>query len=249
MTKQTYKVIGIIPARLGSTRFPRKVLAPILGKPMIQHVWEAASASEALDEVMIATEDLEVQKVATTFGAKAILTPNHFQSGSERVAWVAREYDRECRADIIINIQGDEPLLSSETLSLLVNGLIDSNCDFSTPVVLKNNAEELNNPNVVKAVGNKTNHALYFSRQPLAMNPEGAFLKHIGIYAYWRAALLRFCELPPSPLELCEKLEQLRALENGMGCKLVQVDSDTVAVDRPEDLVKVEEILKRKITK
>ena len=242
MTKESHRVIGIIPARLGSSRFPNKVLAPILGKAMIQYVWEAAQKSSALNETLIASEDPEVIETAQRFGAKTVLTPNHFQSGTERVAWASRETD----ADIIVNLQADEPLLQSSAIDLLVHGLIDSDCDFATLVVPMSGEAELNDPNIVKAVATTQKRALYFSRQPIACDLDGHFLKHIGIYAYRKKALLQFCEWPPSPLEQRERLEQLRALENGMSAKLIWVDSDTVSVDRPEDIAKVESRLLRK---
>jgi 3-deoxy-manno-octulosonate cytidylyltransferase (CMP-KDO synthetase) len=236
------QVIGIIPARAHSTRFPFKILAPILGKPMIQHVWELAIRAQTLSEVVVATDHEDIFNCVQGFGGKVRMTPSDLPSGSDRVAWVAKDL----KADIVVNLQGDEPLLKPEFIDRLVKGLQDqAQCQLSTLAVKRADAKELNNPNCVKVVFDSKGKALYFSRSPLASEPTGVFYKHIGIYAYRRDALFEFCRLTPSELELTEKLEQLRALQNGMKILVCVVAHDTMAVDVPSDIPKVEDYLKK----
>ncbi|MCX6102819.1 MAG: 3-deoxy-manno-octulosonate cytidylyltransferase [Proteobacteria bacterium] len=236
------QVIGIIPARAHSTRFPFKILFPILGKPMIQYVWELARRSKSLTEVIIATDHIEIFNTVKSFGAKVVMTPSELASGSDRVAFVAKDH----AADIIVNLQGDEPLLNPIFIDSLVKSLImHSESEISTLAVRKTDPQELANPNCVKVVFDSKNKALYFSRSPLASHSSGEFFKHMGVYAYRRDTLLKFCQLPVGTLEKVERLEQLRALENGMGIQVCVVDQDTVAVDVPEDIIKVEDILKK----
>lgn len=228
-------VLGVIPARFHSTRFPGKVIHPILGRPMVQYVWEAAKTSQRLTHVCIATEDESVRAAARQFGAECLLTPDNLASGGDRVAWIARDRPE----DVVVNLQADEPLITSESIDALVSGLTEG-VDISTLVVPKAVDEDFARPHVVKAVCDGAGKALYFSRKPLTM-AEGQYLKHIGIYAYRRNALLKLCALPPSPLELHEKLEQLRALENNFTIRVVSIPTDTVAVDVPEDVKRVEQ--------
>ena len=229
--------LGIIPARAGSSRFPRKVIAPISNKPMIQYVWESARACSSLGSVLVATDDGAVAEVARNFGAQTLLTPESLPSGTDRVAFAARGL----QAPIVINLQADEPLLTSEAIDSLVACLQSHpRADIATLAVARRSVEELSDPNVVKVVVTRDFEAMYFSRKPLASGPNGFFLKHIGIYAYRREALFRFCDLPVSPLEALEKLEQLRALENGMKIQVVPTECDTIAVDVPQDIEKVE---------
>lgn len=240
---KTAQVLGIIPARAHSTRFPFKILTPILGKPMIQYVWEAAKASRALSEVIVATDHSEIFKCVKAFGGEAVMTPSELTSGSDRVAFVAK--DRP--AEIIVNLQGDEPLLKPEFIDQLVDTLINfPNSQLSTLAVQRKNSEEWVNPNCVKVVFDDRGKALYFSRSPLASFKSGEFFKHIGIYAYRRESLFEFCQLPPSSLELTEKLEQLRALQHGMAIQVCVVNQDTIAVDVPQDVSKVEDYLKKR---
>ncbi|MSP18683.1 MAG: 3-deoxy-manno-octulosonate cytidylyltransferase [Bdellovibrionales bacterium] len=236
------QVIGIIPARAHSTRFPFKILFPILGKPMIQYVWELARRSTSLTEVIIATDHIEIFNAVKSFGGRVVMTPSELASGSDRVAFVAKDH----AADIIVNLQGDEPLLNPIFIDSLVKSLmIDPESEISTLAVRKTDPQELANPNCVKVVFDSKNKALYFSRSPLVSHNSGEFFKHIGIYAYRRDTLLKFCQLPIGTLEQVERLEQLRALENGMGIQVCVVDQDTLAVDVPEDIIKVEDILKK----
>jgi 3-deoxy-manno-octulosonate cytidylyltransferase (CMP-KDO synthetase) len=237
------QVLGIIPARAHSTRFPFKIIQPILGKPMIQYVWEIAKRAKSLSDVIVATDHPDIFNCVMSFGGKAVMTPSELPSGSDRVALVAK--DRP--ADIVVNLQGDEPLLKPEFIDQLVDTLINHpNAQLSTIAVARNNRDELVNPNCVKLIFDKNGRALYFSRSPLMSEPSGQFYKHIGIYAYRREALFEFCRLSPSSLEQTERLEQLRALQNGMAIQICVVDQDTIAVDAPEDVAKVEDYLKKR---
>ncbi len=232
---------AVIPARAHSSRFPFKIIAPILEKPMIQYVWENANQAKTLSSVVIATDNEVIAEVIRGFGGKVVLTPE-LPSGSDRVAFVAKDSN----ADFIINIQGDEPLLSSQTIDRLVLALRENPLsDLSTLAVKLTDKSQLANPNCVKVVMNKSGEALYFSRAPLQTESDGTFFKHVGIYAYRKNALMKFCKLPQGKLELTEKLEQLRALENGMRIQVVEIENDTIAVDTPEDLKKVESYLRK----
>lgn len=206
---------------------------------MVQYVWEAARRCRLLSEVIIATDDEGIAEIVRGFNGQVVLTPRDLPSGTDRAAWVARDRSES----IVVNLQGDEPLIDPKAIDRLVQTLLDNpKSEMGTLVVRRDNEADRVNPNVVKAVLAESGRALYFSRTPI---PHGAswFYKHIGIYAYRRAALERFCRLSPSFLEKQERLEQLRALENGFEIQTVVVDHDTIAVDTPEDLVKVEQHL------
>jgi 3-deoxy-manno-octulosonate cytidylyltransferase (CMP-KDO synthetase) len=247
------KVIGVIPARYSSTRFPGKPLVDILGKPMIQWVYENAMGSKLLDFLIVATDDERIYNVVKSFGGNVIMTPSDIQTGTDRVAYVLNEFD----ADIVANIQGDEPLLTSEMIDRAIEPFLNSEkVDISTLAVKINDVDLIFNPNVVKVVFDKDKIALYFSRSPIpfcrdAKNEKdwlrlGNFYKHIGLYVYSRESLLRFVSLRRSSLEEIEKLEQLRALENGFRIKVVISESDTIGVDTPEDVEKIVAFLKNK---
>ena len=240
--------LGVIPARANSSRFPNKIIAPILGKPMIQYVWEAARRAESLSEVVVATDSEEIAAVVKGFGGNVVMTPSDLPSGTDRVAFVAKDLLAKDRPhDLVLNLQGDEPLLEPDFIDSLVADLrAHPTCSLATLVVQKRSPEEANNQNVVKAAVSSRGDALYFSRQPLFVSPDGAFFKHIGIYGFRRSALLTFCSLPPSLLEKAERLEQLRALENGMSIRAVRVERDTIAVDTPGDIARVEKVLTMK---
>jgi 3-deoxy-manno-octulosonate cytidylyltransferase (CMP-KDO synthetase) len=227
-------VLGVIPARLNSTRLPKKVILPINGKPMIQHIYESAVHARCFDEVVIATDSNEVVDVAKAFKAKALLTPD-LNSGTDRVAFVAREF----QYPYIVNIQGDEPLIKSEQLNQLTNFLKSNSFDLTTLITKSTDSEKLQNPNCVKVVKANSGEALYFSRKPINQSLEFFYL-HIGIYAYKRDALFKFCRLPQSSLEITEKLEQLRGLQNGLKIGVMETAFETIAVDTQEDLEKVE---------
>ncbi len=242
------KIIGIIPARYASTRFPGKPLALIAGKPLVQHVVEQCQQAGSLSEVIVATDDTRIWEVAQNFCRAEMTSPDH-PSGTDRLAEVAQR----CDCDAVVNIQGDEPMIDPAVIDAVANALADN--EMSTAATRIHSPEEYANPNVVKVVVNSTGRALYFSRRTIPYLRDAAscstteqlaafpFLKHIGIYGYRREALLRLVKYPVSPLEDAEKLEQLRALENGISISVVQVDYDSVGVDVPADVARVEKLL------
>lgn len=239
------KTIGVIPARWASTRFEGKVLADINGKPMIQHVWERSKKSECLDDLIIACDDERVVKAAKRFGAQVVLTAADHASGTDRIVEVVEPLD----GDIIVNIQGDEPLICPTIIDALVKALIDDpSCSMCTAIKAVDKKGELKDPNVVKVVIDGEMNALYFSRAIIPhnrdKNDEIIYYKHLGIYAYQKEFLLSYQSLPKSNLEIAEQLEQLRALEYGYKIKTVITDVDTIGVDTPEDLKQVELLLK-----
>jgi len=243
------RIIGIIPARYDSKRFPGKVLADILGKPLIQRVYEQSKKVELLDDVLIATDNKKIFQVVGKFAGKAIMTSSNCRSGTDRLAEVARGLD----ADIFVNIQGDEPLISPQVVTKVTQALIkDKTIDIATVARKITSPEELNNPNVVKVVIDNDGFALYFSRaqipyvrHPLELkNLSSVSYKHIGLYAYRREFLLNFVQMKQSPLEKVEDLEQLRALQNGYKIKVVITEYDSIGVDTKEDLERVRKILK-----
>jgi 3-deoxy-manno-octulosonate cytidylyltransferase (CMP-KDO synthetase) len=243
------RILGIIPARYASTRFPGKPLARIAGKPLIQHVVERCQKAKSLAEVIVATDDTRIWEVAQSFCRAEMTAANH-PSGSDRIAEVAAN----CQCDAIVNIQGDEPLIDPEVVDSVAGALGDA--EMSTAATTINDAAEYDNPNVVKVVVNNNGQALYFSRRTIPYLRDAAsgsvseqlaafpFLKHLGIYGYRRDTLLRLVELPVSALEQAERLEQLRALENGIAIAVVKVDYDSVGVDVPADVKRVERLLK-----
>ena len=242
------RIIGIIPARYASTRFPGKPLALIAGKSLIQRVVERCQKAQSLAEVVVATDDRRIADVAAKF-CRVEMTRDDHPSGSDRIAEVALR--NQC--DVVVNIQGDEPLIDPAVIDAVANALADS--EMSTAATLIRHPEEYDNPNVVKVVVNSAGRALYFSRRTIPYLREAAsrsvneqlaafpFLKHLGIYGYRRETLLRLVKFPVSPLEQAEKLEQLRALENGIPIAVVKVNYDSVGVDMLEDVVRVEKIL------
>lgn len=247
------KNLGVIPARYGAQRFPGKPLAPIAGKTLIQRVYEQAAKAERLDKVVVATEDTRILEVVEGFGGDAMLTSPECATGTDRVAEVARAY--EC--DLVLNIQGDEPLMRPEMIDQLVEGMqADPPCVMGTLARKLESAANLDNPNVVKVALAQNGTALYFSRSrvPFVRDAKtgdpsewlklAKFYKHLGIYAFRREFLLDFVQLPQGELEKTEKLEQLRALENGFSIKVWITPYDSIGVDRPEDVGLVEEILK-----
>ena len=234
------KTASIIPARMGSTRFPGKVLAKLGGKPIVQWVWERTKASKA-DEVIVASDSQEVIDAVKAFGGNARMTsPNH-PSGSDRIWEVASRLD----CDIIINVQGDEPFMEPSVIDRLIDVIQESPAPDMATVAVPGTREELaGNPNKVKVVFGADGMALYFSRSPIPYLREGGedvpLYLHWGIYAYQKPVLQRFVTLPPGKLEMCEKLEQLRALENNISIKVLLSDLQSVGVDTPEDLVQAE---------
>jgi len=242
------KILGIIPARYASTRFPGKPLALIAGKPLIQHVVERCQKAGSLADVIVATDDTRIWEVAQNFCHAEMTGPNH-PSGSDRIAEVARN----CQCDGVVNIQGDEPLMDAKVIDSVAAALEEF--EMTTAAAAITEPAELDNPNIVKVVVNAGGRALYFSRRTIPYVRDAArgeeqlaafpFLKHVGIYGYRRETLLRLVRFPVSPLERAEKLEQLRALENGIEIGVVKVKYESIGVDVPADVKKVEEYLKR----
>lgn len=237
-------IIGVIPARFASTRLMGKPLANIGGKPMIQHTYESASKSKLIEKLILAVDDSKVASVARGFGADVIETPKEITSGSDRVAFVAKTYKE---ADIIANIQGDEPFIHGGMIDQAIEPLLfDKTIEVTTLIKQIRTLKELRSPDVVKVVFDYDNYALYFSRSiiPYSRNAisESAALeitdyyKHIGLYVYRRKALLRFTSLKQTDLEKTEMLEQLRMLENGIKIKVVETEFDSISVDNQEDL-------------
>ena len=237
---QRERVVAVIPARLASTRLPGKVLRLLAGTPMLGLVYRAACSCPQFAQVLIATDAPEVASYAAGEGWPCIMTSPTLASGTDRVNAVASLVD----ADIYVNIQGDEPLISREHIDALLRPFAASTAEvttLSTPCP----ADEVNNPNAVKVVTARDGRALYFSRATIPYNRGEALAprKHLGLYAYRKAALQRFAALPPSPLELTERLEQLRLLENGISVFVEHITLDTIGVDTEEDLQAAERIL------
>jgi 3-deoxy-manno-octulosonate cytidylyltransferase (CMP-KDO synthetase) len=244
------KAIGVIPARWGATRFEGKVLADLLGKPVIQHVWENARKAKTLDSLVVACDDERIMKAVEAFGGRAVYTSPDQPSGTDRLAEVVNPVD----VRITVNIQGDEPLVKPIMIDNLVMALEnEKNAQMATMIKRIEDDAELTNSNVVKVVIDKNGYALYFSRYAIPYNRTGekdekkkpAYYKHIGLYAFTKDFLFTFRNLPKSSLENAEKLEQLRVLEYGYRIKTVETKFDTVGVDTPQDLEKVKEVLLR----
>jgi len=255
-------VVAIIPARYASTRLPGKPLVDIAGKPMIVRVAECARQVPAIDRVIVATDDQRVFDAVVAHNIEVMMTSPDHHTGTDRLAEVAAQLD----AEIIVNVQGDEPLIEPATIEAAMAPLLaDASVVMSTTAEPIESAEDLVNPNVVKVVTDATGFALYFSRWPLpfpraavqrhgsleaalAAEPEllKQYSKHTGMYVYRREFLLRYAKLPPTPLEQSELLEQLRALEHGYRIKVVKVDHRSIGVDTPEDLERVRQMFKAK---
>jgi 3-deoxy-manno-octulosonate cytidylyltransferase (CMP-KDO synthetase) len=240
------RIIGVIPARYKSSRLEGKPLADILGKPMIQHVYERAKRASCLDEVVVATDDDRIRSAVEAFGGAVTTTSADHKSGTDRVAEAIRNMD----AEVIVNIQGDEPMLDPAMLTELVQPFLSAT--GASIVTLKKRVvheSEFADPGVVKVVTDPAGYALYFSRSllpyPRQRTPQFAVFEHLGLYAYTRAALLRLAELPPSTLEEIESLEQLRALENGIRILVVETASrqEMLSVDTQADLERARELM------
>ena len=244
------KIVGIIPARYASTRFPGKPLHLIAGKPLIQRVAEQCQLATSLSEIIVATDDERIAQVARQF-VRVEMTRSEHPSGSDRIAEVAARLD----CDAIVNIQGDEPLIDPAVINAVARALDRES--MSTAATTIKDEREYDNPNVVKVIVNTAGRALYFSRRTIPFLREAAnrpvneqlaafpFLKHLGIYGYRRKTLLELVKYPVSRLENAEKLEQLRALDHGINIAVEIVDYDSVGVDMPEDVARVESILRK----
>ena len=239
-----HHIIGLIPARWGSSRFPGKPLHPIAGKPLVQHVWERVSLCSRLDDIAIATDDKRIFDAALAFGAKAIMTSPDHPSGSDRLAEAVQTFPS---ATHVVNIQGDEPLIDPALIDRLACALVaDPALPMATVACPIGQEDDLNNPNIVKVALAGNGDALYFSRSviPYARNARVTpALRHLGIYAYRRDFLENYVRWEPTPLEKTESLEQLRALENGARIRVILTDHVSVGVDTPEQAIQVEQIL------
>ena len=230
-----------IPARLNSSRFPRKVLADIHGRPMLWHVYQGVLRAQRINDIWVLTDSDEVYEEVLSWGAKALMTSPDCPSGTARIASVLDQLE----GDIIVNVQGDEPMITGEVVDAVVSALEESEADAATPVYRIFKGEEIADPNLVKAVRDAQGRALYFSRSPIPYvrdldlnewSSVAAFWGHVGLYAYRRKSLLEYVELPEARLETAEKLEQLRLLEFGKQIITVEIDQRLYGVDTPADL-------------
>lgn len=240
------RVLAVIPARWGASRFPGKPLARIAGRPMLWWVVQGVRRCALVQRLLIATDDPRIEQAAAEWGAEVILTPSDLPSGTDRV-WHAV---RDISADWVLNVQGDEPTIGPDILEPLIQEGLSRKAPIATPVAPVRSRRELLSPDVVKVVTDARGFALYFSRAPIPFSRDGTpplsrYLRHIGVYLFQRETLERWVRLSPSPLEQIEKLEQLRALEAGIPILTVRVPRPTVPVDRPEDIPRAEAVLKR----
>ncbi len=239
------KILCVIPARYASTRLPGKPLADIVGKPMIQHVYERSAQATIPQQVVVATDDEKVFQAVQQFGGKVVMTSSEHQTGTDRLAEVASKY---AEVDVIINVQGDEPLIDPKVIDELAREFLNDTALQMASVMSIMDTEDYQNPNAVKVVTDLNNNALYFSRSLLPyprVAGKANVYKHIGIYAYKKDFLLKFAKLEPTPLEQSESLEQLRALENGYKIKMIKTKSKFIGVDSIEDLQTVNELLRK----
>ena len=236
------KTLGIIPARYGSTRFPGKPLANINGKPMIQWVYENASKCHVLDDLIVATDHEDIQRVVLNFGGQCEITSSSHQTGTERCAEVAQ---RNRDFDVIINIQGDEPLINPKQIESLIHLFKNKEVQIGTLIKKSSNQDIYNDPNKIKTTVNKDGKALYFSRSGIPYMKESfSFYKHLGMYGYRSTILLELSKLKPSSLELAESLEQLRWMENGYSIYAALTEIECHSVDVPADIDVILQALK-----
>jgi 3-deoxy-manno-octulosonate cytidylyltransferase (CMP-KDO synthetase) len=245
---QPPNVLAVIPARYLSSRFPGKPLAPIAGKPMIQHVVERVRRATLVSRVVVATEDARIKSAVEAFGGEAVMTRSDHRTGTDRIAEVATHRS----AEIYVNVQADEPLIDPGTVDALVAAMTEEDSvQLATPCTAIAQPADIMDPNIVKVVRDFESNALYFSRAPVPWVRDTAgtvtarHWKHLGLYGFRRAALLEFPTLPPGELEHLEQLEQLRWLENGFRIRVVETDYDAVSVDVPADVERVERLLAR----
>jgi 3-deoxy-manno-octulosonate cytidylyltransferase (CMP-KDO synthetase) len=243
------KAIGIIPARYGSTRFPGKPLALINGRPLLSWVVDGAKTSKNLSEVVVATDDERIAELARQCGVRSLMTESNLPTGTDRIYQAALQIGGLAESDVIVNIQGDEPLIEGSLLDRLVEPfLLDKTLEMAT-LGRALDSDSLMSPNTAKIVLNHRDEAMYFSRLPIpytrvaAAPPFDGALKHIGIYAYRLSFLRRFCAEKPAQIELMESLEQLRALYLGARIKVIRVENDSWGVDTPDDVLKIERLM------
>jgi 3-deoxy-manno-octulosonate cytidylyltransferase (CMP-KDO synthetase) len=241
--KTNLNIIGVIPARYESTRLSCKLLRTICGKSLLEWSWSNASTAHSLDKLIIACDHPEIKKTVEKFGAEAIMTSSEHSSGTDRIAEAVRDID----AEIVINIQADEPLIHHSIIDNLVQEMaVNSDLVMATVKKRIDREEEVNNPNVVKVITDRENFAIYFSRFPIPFYRQSlckVYYKHLGIYAYTKDFLYTFKNLPQSSLEKAERLEQLRVLESGHKIRVIETQFDSCGVDTAEDLERVEKIL------
>jgi 3-deoxy-manno-octulosonate cytidylyltransferase (CMP-KDO synthetase) len=242
------KILGVIPARFASSRFPGKALAKVDSRTMLEHVYERVSMARYLGAIIIATDDKRIYEEARRFGARVTMTREDHMSGTDRVAEVASAFEDY---ELVVNIQGDEPLIDPNAIDAAILPLLE---EPAIPMgTLKKRIEdprEINDPNVVKVVTDRFENAIYFSRAPIPWlrdtdrNQAGiTHFKHIGLYVYRRNFLLRYSDMPKGPLEQIEKLEQLRALENGFQIRVIETDYESFGVDTPEDMARIKALI------
>lgn len=233
------KVLGVIPARYESSRFPGKPLINLKGKSMIQRVYEGVKKSKAFYKVIVATDDQRIVDHVNSFGGEVLMTSSNHQTGTDRCGEVAKKY---LEADIVMNIQGDEPLVNVKQLELLINAFEEKEVNIATLACRETNKENLSNQNRIKVVLNHKNDALYFSRSVIPFEKsktEYNYLRHIGLYAFRRDTLEEIVALKPTPLEKTESLEQLRWIYNGYTIRVKETNIETPNIDVPEDVEKV----------
>jgi 3-deoxy-manno-octulosonate cytidylyltransferase (CMP-KDO synthetase) len=243
------RTVAIIPARYQSTRLPGKALEQIAGRPMIEHVYRRATEAASVDEVLVATDDDRIAEAVSAFGGTAVMTEPVHPSGSDRIAEVARHL----ACEVIVNVQGDEPLIAPEAIESAARRLVEHPGDLMSTLRRRlAGAEDFVNPAVVKLVVDTAGYALYFSRAPIPFTRPGhrepPVWAHLGLYAYRREFLLRLAALTPSPLEQAEGLEQLRVLEHGYRIATVETTAETIGVDTPEDLARVRRRIEAGVT-
>lgn len=247
------KILAVIPARFLSTRFPGKAIAPLAGKPLVLHAYQRACEASLVTEAIIATDDAKVVDALTPYGAQVVMTRPDHPSGTDRIAEVAEASD----ADIIVNVQGDEPLIDPATIDAAIRPLLEPDgVPMATVRHRITDPQDVDDPNVVKVVCDARGRALYFSRSPIPCVRDARdgdqlppyYWQHVGLYAYRRAFLLAYGQMAPTPLEKLEKLEQLRALENGYPIAVVETEYRSIGVDTPEDLERVRRILESQVS-
>jgi len=252
MVSKSASIVGIIPARYSSTRLPAKPLVDLCGKPMIQRVYERAWQSKLIGRLIVATDDERIASVVRQFGGEVTLTPPEIRSGSDRVAYAAKSL---VEVDIVVNVQGDEPLIAPEMIDQAIQPLVDDPSILVGTLVRKiDSAKEMLNPGIVKVVLDGSGFAMYFSRSPIPYardlprmeewHTHHQYFKHIGLYVYRRSFLLKFAGWDESPLERVEKLEQLRILEHGYRIKTAVTTFDSIPVDTAEDVERVKKLLR-----
>ncbi len=248
------RVVAIIPARFASTRFPGKIIAPLEGHPLVYHTWRRASEARLVERVLVATDSEAVVSALSPYPIEIVMTRADHATGTDRIAEVARGLD----ADIVVNVQGDEPLIAPSAIDAVVQPLLDDpRLQMSTARRRIVNPKAVDDPNVVKVICDGRDRALYFSRLPIPYIRDagdrcaspGSHWQHIGLYVYRRSFLLAFSEMPQTPLETLEKLEQLRALEHGHSIAVIETDYEVIGVDVPSDLDDVRDLLQQRAAK